>query len=143
MGLARVTVEERVRAEKNRAVQFVKQRRNNPVVQRRRIKKNINPARHAKKQPEQSEAMEERHRVENPVGVHEVQDGQHLEDVGNEIGVGQFDAFGRAFGTAREKDDRRGFALSWFPTRECGLKVARRSARHCCDLEIAARTSSR
>ena len=41
VGLARVAVEEGVGAEKNRAIQIVEQRRDDPVMQRRRIKKNI------------------------------------------------------------------------------------------------------
>ena len=49
--------------------------------------------------------MEERHGVEELVGLGEVGDGDELADVSEEIAVGELDAFGDAFGAAGEEDD--------------------------------------
>ena len=49
--------------------------------------------------------MEERQSVEESVGFPKVNHCEHLADVGQDVPVCQFDAFGIAFGTAGEQDD--------------------------------------
>src|SRR5581483_6191136 len=105
VGFAGVAVEESVGAEKNGAVQLVDERGNHAVVQRGRIKKNVTAAGERQEQAHEAETMEKREGVEKAVAIDEVERRNDLAHVGGEVAVGEFNAFGRAFGAAGEKDD--------------------------------------
>src|SRR3974390_1367667 len=55
--------------------------------------------------------MEERQRIEKPVGIHQVDDRQHLAYICEDITVTQFDPLGVALGPAGEKHQRD---VVWF-----------------------------
>ena len=107
VGAAGVEIEERVGREQKRAVLHVNQHRDHAVMQRRGIKKRAQAAHQRNQQAGgQAEAVEERQRVEHPVVVLEIADGEHLADVREKIGVTQLHALRHAFRAACEKHDR-------------------------------------
>ena len=107
MRLARVAVEEGVRANHDGTVAVVENRRHRAVMQRRRINENVNATHEREQRADgQAEAVEQRHRVENPVIVLNVSDQQQLPNVRDQVRLGEFDPFGHAFRSAGEKDDR-------------------------------------
>ena len=72
-----------------------------------RIKKRAEAAHEREQQTHrQAEAVKERHGVEHQVVVLQVADGEHLADVGQQIGVRQFHSLRRAFRATGEQNDR-------------------------------------
>ena len=105
MSLAPIAAEEGVGAEEHRAVFVVEDGGHDAVMQGRGIDEDV-VATHQRQHHAggEAETMEQRHGVEETVAVEEIALGEKLSDVGEEIAVGEFDAFGDAFGTAREED---------------------------------------
>ena len=106
MGLAGVAVEEGVGAEEYRAVQVVEGGRDDAVMQGRRIEQDKHAPHQRQQQADgQPEAVEQRQGIEEAVRLHQVNHREHLADVGQQVAVREFDAFGLTLGAAGEEDD--------------------------------------
>ena len=105
MSLAPIAAEEGVGAEEHRAVLVVEDGGHDPVVERAGIDEDVvTPHQRQHHAGGEAETMEQRHGIEEAVAVEEVALREKLSNVGEEVSVGEFDAFGDAFGTAREED---------------------------------------
>src|SRR5205085_693168 len=106
MRLPRIAIEKCICAQKDRAVGRVEGGRHNAIMQWRRVKKNIEPA-HEWQQcaDRKSKTMKQRQGVEESVAIFDIRDGKHLSNIGQNVTMGQLNAFGGAFRTAGEKHD--------------------------------------
>ena len=110
-----VPVEEGVGGQENGAVFVVEDVWNDPIVQGRGVEEDVGASDQTEQRAHrQSEAVEDRERVEDPVGVVQVVDRKHLADVGQQIAVGKHHALGHAFGAAGEKHHGGGVRVDLF-----------------------------
>ena len=106
MRFAGVAVEEGVGAEHNGALAVVEDFGNYAVVEGGGVKESVDASHQREECADgKAETVEHGQGVEEAVVVGNVNGGQHLLDVGHEVGVREFHAFGDAFGSAGEEDD--------------------------------------
>ena len=106
MRFAGVAVEEGVGAEHDGALAVVENFGDYSVVEGRGVEESVDAA-HQREECADGEAKAVKHGqgVEEAVVVGNVNGGQHLLDVGHEVGVREFNAFGNAFGAAGKEND--------------------------------------
>ena|SRR5580765_8309791 len=103
MSLAGVTVKKSVCAEKDCAIEVVECGWDDAIMQRGEIKKSERAADERQEQADsKAEAVEEGQGIEEPITFHQIDDGDHLTDVGKDIAMGEFNGLWIAFGAAGE-----------------------------------------
>ena len=109
MRFAGVAIEEGVGAEHNGALAVVENFGDYSVVERGWVEESVDAAHQREEGADgKTEAVKHGQGVEEAVVVGNVNGGQHLLDVGHEVGVGEFNAFGDAF-RAAGKENNGGF----------------------------------
>ena len=77
-------------------------------MQRRGIQKHVDaPHQRQEGANGQTEAVEQRKRVEEPIVVLQVNDREHLAHIGDQIAVAELDAFGHSFRAAGKENHAR------------------------------------
>ena len=106
MRFARVAVEKGVSAKHNGALAVVEDFGDYSIVEGGGIEESVDAAHQGEKRSDgKTKAVKHGQGVEEAVVIGNIDGGQHLLDVGHEVGVREFNAFGDAFGAAGEEDD--------------------------------------